>query len=62
MVPSDFAANSPEGMCAAQIFAQSPAPPLIMIGRAALVPTQKFSINVVQVASTKAALVARRRS
>lgn len=45
-VAVDFAVNTPEYMAAAKIFAQTPNIASIVIGRAALVPTQKFSIGV----------------
>lgn len=45
-VAADFLANSPEYMAAEQIFGQSPKLRRIMIGRAALRPTQRFSIGV----------------
>lgn len=46
-VADDWAANTPEYMAAEVIFGQSPKVPRLMIGRAALQPTQKFSIGVV---------------
>ena len=45
-VSEDFAVNTPEYLAAAKIFAQSPRIASIVIGRAALVPTQKFSVGV----------------
>lgn len=45
-VNDDFAANTPEYLAAEAIFSQSPRVASIVIGRAALVPTQKFSIGV----------------
>jgi hypothetical protein len=45
-VAEDFAVNTPEYLAAAKIFAQSPRIAQIVIGRAALVPTQRFSIGV----------------
>lgn len=45
-VNDDFAANTPEYLAAEAIFSQSPRVSRIVIGRAALVPTQKFSIGV----------------
>lgn len=49
-VGADFAANTPEYMAADQIFGQSPKVSAIKIGRAALQPTQRFSIGVQTVA------------
>lgn len=46
-VGADFAANTPEYLAAAKIFGQSPKVPRIVIGRAALQPTQKFAITPV---------------
>ena len=45
-VLADFASTSPEYLAAAAMFAQSPAPAQIMIGRAAGKPTQAYQINV----------------
>jgi hypothetical protein len=50
-VQADFATTTPEYLSAAAIFAQSPHPEEIMIGRAALKPTQTFVIGVAQVLS-----------
>lgn len=49
-VATDFAANTPEYLAAARIFGQSPKVPRIMISRAALQPTQSFTIGVNTVA------------
>lgn len=49
-VADDFAANTPEYLAAAKIFAQSPRVSSIMIGRAALVPSQRWAIGVQNVA------------
>lgn len=49
-VTADFAvASSPERRAAAQLFAQSPRPSRIAIGRAALKPTQLYSVSVAAV-------------
>jgi hypothetical protein len=48
-VGSDFAIDSPEYLAAAAIFAQSPHPSSIKIGRAALAPTQRYVIGVASV-------------
>ena len=45
-VGADFAVNDAEYLAAAKIFSQSPAPPTIMIGRAANKPTQRFTVGV----------------
>lgn len=45
-VAADFAVNSPEYLAAQRIFAAQPAPPQIVIGRAANKPTQQFSLGV----------------
>lgn len=45
-VQVDFAANTPEYLAASKIFSQSPKVTQIKIGRAALQPTQKFSVGV----------------
>lgn len=50
-VAVDFAANTPEYLAAAKIFGQSPRVTSIMIGRAALQPTQLFTIGVNTVAT-----------
>jgi Protein of unknown function (DUF3383) len=50
-VGADFATNTPEYLAAAEVFAQQPCPPLIMIGRASNAPTQKYSIGVYTVAN-----------
>lgn len=44
--------TSPEYLAAAAIFAQSPRPPKIAIGRAANKPTQKFEVSTVAVRNT----------
>jgi hypothetical protein len=48
-VAADFATNTPEYLAAAAVFSQSPHPEEIMIGRAALKPTQTFVVGVAQV-------------
>lgn len=48
----DFAATTWEYEAAAAIFAQSPCPTSIKIGRGALAPTQKFTITVKTVANS----------
>lgn len=45
-VNDDFAVNTPEYLAAAKIFNQSPRVASIVIGRAALQPTQRFAIGV----------------
>jgi len=45
-VTADFASGTPEYISAQAIFAQSPHPEQIMIGRASLQPTQKYVIGV----------------
>lgn len=45
-VVADFAVTTPEYLAAAAIFAQSPRPPQIMIGRAALVPTMIQTVSL----------------
>lgn len=49
-VAADFAANTPEYIAASQIFGQRPKLRKIMISRAALQPTQKFTLGVQTVA------------
>lgn len=51
-VGDDFAVNSPEYMAAAKVFGQTPSPPILMIGRAINVPTQKFSVAARTVANS----------
>ncbi len=50
----DFAATTPEYLGAAVIFAQSPCPEAIMIGKCTLKPTQVFTIGVTTVENNKA--------
>jgi hypothetical protein len=45
-VDDDFASTTPEYAAAQKIFQQEPTVPLIKIGRAALVPTQRYGISV----------------
>jgi hypothetical protein len=44
-VEIDFAVNTPEQLAAAAIFGQTPRPPKLLIGRAALKPTQQFEFT-----------------
>lgn len=50
-VGGDWAPTTPEWQAANALFAQSPAPPTIMIGRAANKPTQIFTITLATVVS-----------
>lgn len=51
-VASDFATTTPEYLAAEGMFAQNPAPPQIMIGRAALKPTQVHVVTIDTVITT----------
>ncbi len=51
-VAEDFAANTPEYLAAEAIFSQSPRVTTIRIGRAALRPTQRFTIGAEVVATS----------
>ena len=53
-VAADFATDTPEYLAAAAMFAQSPAPTTIMIGRAALAPTQVYVIGAAAVTNSTA--------
>lgn len=44
-VAADFATTTPEYKAAAKFFGQEPRPPTVMIGRAALQPTQRFALT-----------------
>lgn len=46
-VVSDFATSTPEYKAAAALFGQTPRPPKVLIGRAALAPTQRFRLTPV---------------
>ncbi len=48
-VAGDFAANTPEWLAMSKIFGQSPCPPLAMIGRCILLPTQEYDLAVATV-------------
>lgn len=50
-VAVDFATTTPEYKAASKIFGQTPRPPTLKIGRAALVPTQRFALTPIAVHS-----------
>jgi len=45
----DFATTTPEYKAAAKLFGQTPRPPKVVIGRAALKPTQRFAVTPVAI-------------
>lgn len=50
-VALDFATTTPEYLAAAKIFGQQPRPPTLLIGRAALKPTQRYAVTPVAINS-----------
>lgn len=53
-IAADFAAGTPEYISASQIFAQSPHPESVIVGRASLKPTQVYVIGVSSVVDSHA--------
>lgn len=53
-VLSDFAAGTPEALAANALFAQSPHPETIKIGRCTLKPTQQYTIGAITVSNSYA--------
>ncbi len=51
-VANDFAVGTPEYLAAQALFAQTPHPTQIAIGRAALKPTQQYQMSAAQVSNT----------